>query len=201
MIVSQVASGIARTFDSDLDENEQMVRGAMWLGNLDDLSGLEARYRARVCAAVIRIAVADPEDPEITLAWNWREQLNRLIDNHRRIELLYKGWYAARAAVRIATSDDVVQAINRERLYHRQQVQAAQHRSGIWQSMDSLSKIYGTILGWYSVLGPTTTPECREAHGNNFHVEVPPAIGYPGMVHGECKCTPGRPHANGGMLN
>lgn len=201
MNVQQVASGIATIFDSDLEDSEQMVRGAIWLGNLDELSPLEVRYRARVCSAVIRLAVADPEDGEITLAFNWRNDLAKLMDNHRRVELLYKGWYAAKAAVRVTETEDVVQAMNLERRYHTQHIRASRHRNGIWQSMASLTGIYGDILGWYSVLGPSTTPECRAAHGQNFRVEIPPAIGYPGMVHGECKCTPGRPHQNGAMLN
>lgn len=197
---AQVASGIARTFESDLPDREQMLRSGIWLGSLDGISEVEARERARVCAAVIRLTVADRADASVELAFDWRRPLANLFESFRRIELLYKGFYAVNAAARVAGASDRVAAFHKERLYHRQHLDAAEHRHGIWLSMDSMRGIYGDVLGWYSVLEPSTTPECRAAHGQNFRVTVPPAIGYPGMVHGKCKCTPGRPHAGGAVL-
>lgn len=55
----------------------------------------------------------------------------------------------------------------------------------------------GEILrGWYAE--EDGSPDvCRTADGRNFNALVRPAIGYPGGVHPNCKCTSGKPHAGG----
>lgn len=171
------------------------------LADLDDVLIPSPDTRARVALAVARLVAADVGDGEIHLAWNWRQPLAALVDTHRRMELLYKGWYGVNAFTRVGKATDRIAAIRKERRYHQQHVEAAEHRAGIRRLMQTLTEVYGTTLGWYSVLEPTTTPECREAHGKNFEATMPPAIGYPGMVHGRCKCTPGPPHAGGEMMS
>lgn len=50
------------------------------------------------------------------------------------------------------------------------------------------------LLGWNATLDQRTSADCRWADGRNFNALVMPPIGYPGMVHLECRCEPGLPH-------
>lgn len=49
------------------------------------------------------------------------------------------------------------------------------------------------LLGWRARLDSRTSADCRWAHGRNFNALVMPPIGYPGMVHLECRCEPVAP--------
>lgn len=87
-----------------------------------------------------------------------------------------------------------------EAVYFRQHVQAAGNRMAAASKIDALASSYGPILGWYAQEDRRTTPECRAADGKNFSALYPPEIGWPGVVHMNCRCQPGPPHRNGGML-
>lgn len=63
---------------------------------------------------------------------------------------------------------------------------AATHRSG--------------LLGWKAVMDSRTSAECRAANGRNFSLLSPPAIGYPGSVHVNCRCRPVTAFANAPMV-
>lgn len=197
------ASVVAQVFGMDFDDDEILVRSALALGQLDGLAalGLKVEDRARLCLAIIKMAVSDETDGEITLAFNWRKPLSALTDLQLRMELLFKGWYAVNAVTRVMSAKDRTAAVRRENVYRKQHLKASAHRTRVRRLMDTLVGQYGDVLGWYSVLKDSTTPECRWAHGKNFRVSAPPVIGYPGMVHGECACTPGPPHANGEMMS
>lgn len=67
-------------------------------------------------------------------------------------------------------------------------------------SIDALANQYGAVLGWYARKDDRTTAECREADGKNFRVDNPPDIGYPGIVHMECRCKAGVPYAGAAEL-
>lgn len=81
-----------------------------------------------------------------------------------------------------------------ERRYIAQHLQARQMRSTMARRVDAASRLFGPVLGWRAVMDKLTTPACRAAHGSNFHFASPPAIGYPGTLHGgSCRCLPGPP--------
>jgi hypothetical protein len=80
-----------------------------------------------------------------------------------------------------------------ERRYYGQHMQAIWQRSQAAARIDSASMLYGNLLGWNTVLTPTTTRECLAADGKNFYADHPPSIGWPGMAHPGCRCWPGAP--------
>lgn len=93
------------------------------------------------------------------------------------------------------------QSINAERRYLAQHLDAERIRKLSAQRVDAMAARVGPILGWHAVMDKRTTPECRAAHGRNFSALVPPAIGYPGTLHGgTCRCRPGRPFDSASML-
>jgi len=87
-----------------------------------------------------------------------------------------------------------------EAVYFRQHVQAAGQRMFAASKIDSLAMQYGPVLGWYAANDKRTTAECRAANGKNFSALAPPAIGWPGVVHMNCRCQPGPPYKNAEML-
>ena len=94
----------------------------------------------------------------------------------------------------------IADALPRERRYFSQHIEAAWNRARAAAQVDQAFYAYGPLLGWYSVRDRTTSAECRAAHGGNFYVEYPPAIGWPGSVHPHCRCYPGVPVPGGRML-
>jgi hypothetical protein len=102
------------------------------------------------------------------------------------------------AALEAGESQDVV-ALREER-YYKQHVVASHQRVQAATKLDALAELYGPILGWYARNDKKTTPECRAADGKNFWATTPPAIGWPGMVHVQCRCYGGKPHRRGVML-
>lgn len=85
-------------------------------------------------------------------------------------------------------------AIENERRYLRQHLEAVQRRNTAAKKVAAASYRYGDDLGWYAILDDRTSAECRRAHGSNFNAAEPPRIGYPGTVHAHCRCKPGPPH-------
>jgi hypothetical protein len=65
----------------------------------------------------------------------------------------------------------------------RQQARAAKRDGSTWNG----------LLGWYAVNDANTSAECRAANGRNFDPTRVPPIGFPGAVHGNCRCKPGPP--------
>lgn len=91
-------------------------------------------------------------------------------------------------------------ALPAERRFFGQHIEAAWNRARAASQVDSAYQTYGGLLGWYSLRDRSTSPECRAAHGGNFSVDRPPAIGWPGSVHLHCRCYPGAPVPGGRML-
>jgi hypothetical protein len=87
-----------------------------------------------------------------------------------------------------------------ERRYFQQHVQATAQRMHAATNIDDLALRYGPVLGWYAAKDRKVTAECKDADGKNFSALSPPAIGWPGIVHVNCRCQPGRPHRKGEML-
>jgi hypothetical protein len=207
MRAATAAAGIAKVLDAStlIGESTALNIISAYLIGLDKPSAPRKPPGELVVAAaraLARLTVSDRGDQtsEVSLAWDWRASLSQLSGSGYAQELLYKAWYAVNAMQRITSSSDPTEAFRRERRYHAQHLDAQEQRSRQRQIRDVLSEIYGKTLCWYSVLDEGTTPECREAHGKNFDVDVPPAIGYPGTVHGKCRCTAGPPHQNAEMV-
>ena len=100
----------------------------------------------------------------------------------------------------LARGDSAEEAVIPEHRYFAQHVQAAQQRVLSAEKIDGLRWRYGDVLGWYAYPDGKVTAECRDANGKNFRADVPPRIGWPGFVHVNCRCYPGRPHRRGVML-
>lgn len=94
----------------------------------------------------------------------------------------------------------VADEISNELRYLGQHITASKEREVAGSLIDSASQSYGELLGWYASPGPHVTPECEAANGKNFYAGKPPLIGYPGFVHANCRCAPGKPHPDGAIL-
>lgn len=100
-----------------------------------------------------------------------------------------------------ATVEAASQAVRgAEERYFGQHVTASQSRMDAASKIDALQARYGDVLGWYAKKDKRATEECRNADGHNFSALTPPAIGWPGMVHVNCRCSPGPPHRRAAML-
>lgn len=84
--------------------------------------------------------------------------------------------------------------------YFDQHLQASAQRDRAGSLVDSAAETYGGLLGWYASKSGPSTPECQDADGKNFWADHPPLIGYPGFVHANCKCSPGKPFTNAPVL-
>lgn len=91
-------------------------------------------------------------------------------------------------------------AEEREQHYFRMHLHAVSQRQHAANRIDGLAMQHGDILGWYAVPDAKTTAECRAANGKNFRATIPPVIGWPGIVHTNCRCYPGPPWPRGRML-
>lgn len=114
-------------------------------------------------------------------------------------ELLTRATYAVNAFKRLTSKGkgNWTKALSKEGanyLAHRRAQKAREQKLGV---IDDAIDRWGFLLSWRAVLDDTTTAECRAAHGANFDVNDPPDIGYPGLVHINCRCIPGPP-VNGG---
>jgi SPP1 gp7 family putative phage head morphogenesis protein len=94
----------------------------------------------------------------------------------------------------------VPQAVGVENRYYSQHLLQAQQRMQAASKIDALGEVNDGVLGWYANTDGKTTPECRAANGKNFRADTPPAIGWPGVVHANCRCYPGKPWPRGKML-
>lgn len=124
----------------------------------------------------------------------------------RRAQYLIASARRITTALRDARSHDenmaaaLADAIERERRYYAQHLEASWKRAQAAARVDSSAMLYGPVLGWYSMLDRNTTADCRRADGKNFYAALMPAIGYPGMVHSQCRCLPGPPHPTRAIL-
>ena len=112
-------------------------------------------------------------------------------------ELILRARYAINALGRLGRSalggDDWRSRWKKEANHFLQHRKAQKIREQKLRVLDNLANEYGPILSWRSVLDEGTTPECRDAHGQNFDLRDPPAIGLPGLVHVRCRCEGGAP--------
>lgn len=130
--------------------------------------------------------------------------------SQQRQETFYRAAYVVNAAARIsrviaAASDsedgssleDALRTAGRaERRYLDLHRIARSRRMEAAAEVAAASEDWGPLLGWHTTLDGHATPECRAADASNFRADEPPAIGYPGSLHGgRCRCFPGPPFA------
>lgn len=116
-------------------------------------------------------------------------------------ERLFRATYLLNAAKRINNwfREGIVptEIVRRERRHFEAHRQAQARRRKVAREIDAVAARYGSELGWYAKMDSRTSAECRWANGRNFRVDRRPPIGYPGTVHPNCRCVPGKPHASG----
>lgn len=91
-------------------------------------------------------------------------------------------------------------AASAERRYYGQHLVAMWGRNQAAARIDSASMMYGRLIGWNTVITPTTTAECLAADRHNFLADQMPPIGWPGMAHPGCRCWPGAPFPGAPMV-
>lgn len=164
--------------------------------------------RNRSGIAALRVALATTEAfPEPSLQGVGAAQAEMIRQNELR-----RSAYIVNASIRLrraiedarASGSSLSQAEQQVRYAERrsftQHVQAAGQRMSAASKIDALAIQYGPILGWYAAKDRKVTAECKAADGNNFSALDPPAIGWPGVVHMNCRCQPGPPHRRGKLL-
>ncbi len=115
-------------------------------------------------------------------------------------ETVKRGWFAVNALKRIVGAEDKRAQFEKEKRYFASHKEAQARRAQHAEVRDSLAGLYGPVLGWNSVRGTRTEPECWNAHGMNFSIYRKPRQGFPGEVHLACRCTSGSPWPDGKML-
>lgn len=122
----------------------------------------------------------------------------------RARELTRRAYYVVTAASRVAGAvikgRSVRESLDGERANFKAHVRATERRLAVDAAMKAQEKVHGPLLGWHSKLDERTTPDCREAHGKNFTLTSPPAIGLPGTPHPNCRCAAGAPWPDGEIL-
>lgn len=136
----------------------------------------------------------------------------------QRLNLLRRAQYTVNAARRLTHAtlnptttagrhrtpwQRLAHALRQEHRYLRQHRHATRNRARAAEHADTVGRTRGApdpttrrpgvIVGWYATLDDRTSSECRAAHGSNFRLTEPPAIGLPGTVHPHCRCTAGPP--------
>ena len=96
--------------------------------------------------------------------------------------------------------DAVRAAITAEQRYMTAHLAASQQRVSASSAVDGMAATYGNLLGWNAVIDPRCTPECKAANHKNFYADRPPAIGYPGTTHPNCRCFPSKPFRGAPVL-
>lgn len=92
-------------------------------------------------------------------------------------------------------------ALRAERRYLAQHLAAERTRAEAARRIDRAAAQWGPTLGWFAKGDSRTTLECARAHGADFSALRPPAIGWPGTLHGgACRCRPGPPWNSGRRL-
>ena len=96
-----------------------------------------------------------------------------------------RAMYILAAARRLAEGG----TLDAERRIYAAHQAAERRRTEAARQIDETAAAHGPILGWWSHKDSRTTPACRAAHGTNFSALAPPAMGWPGTLHGgQCRC-------------
>ena len=156
------------------------------------VAGLMAPFRLGRSAIIeaVRIAMIRPVT---TLP----ETARRAAGETRKTEYYYRAAYIVQSAQRIHRTTRAGQplstAVRSERAAYQRHLDAQGKRATQAGKINRIAARFGDTLGWYAVMDSKTSAECRAANGKNFTAGDRPAIGYPGTVHPECRCVPGKP--------
>lgn len=155
---------------------------------------------AAALAAAVALVSRWPQPPQQGHGFGTTEAVKE--NELRRASFLMNAYRRLRAAqaAEARDPDAITEELKDELHYLSQHFQASQQRERAGSLVDTAAGTYGPLLGWYAAPGDHSTPECQEADGKNFYAAVPPLIGYPGFVHANCKCTPGKPFADGAIM-
>ena len=115
-------------------------------------------------------------------------------------EIALRGWFAVNALKRLWQAEDKRAQLEKEKRYFAAHRTMQDRRAKHAAIRDQMASLYGPVLGWYSVRGPTTEAHCRNNHGKNFRASRRPRGGFPGEVHPNCQCTPGAPWPDGRVI-
>jgi SPP1 gp7 family putative phage head morphogenesis protein len=115
------------------------------------------------------------------------------------MESSYRAAYLVNASRRIMVSlktGDLKRALSAEAGYFKMHLQATAKRKAVGKQVDAQVAIHGKTLGWKAVMDTRTSAECAAMDGENFSVDDPPVIGWPGTVHLHCRCKAVAPFAS-----
>ncbi len=150
------------------------------------------RDKAALAAALRILESMPPEPVEGGTAQQYVTKLNEM----RRAAYLILCFNRLLQAYNAGGIAGMQAAARTELRYFNQHVEADGLRMRAANEIDRLAEKYGPTLGWYAKLDGKTTQECRDANGKNFSASKPPRIGWPGVVHVNCRCKAGPPHRN-----
>lgn len=135
-------------------------------------------------------------------AQRWAVKANLL----RRAQFFLAAAKRTQQAIVAARSQDepviaaIRDALTTEKRFMSQHIAASTGRIQAATAVDGMAATYGNLIGWKSVRDKRTTAECYAANGKNFHAGKPPAIGYPGATHPNCRCIPVPPFKGAPVL-
>lgn len=205
---SEISAHIARVLATE-DEEDREAAVADYLLE-DPLSeqappDMAADIALVVAGLILTEQVTTKAGDEVKLAFSLDTLLGKGVNGLAATaqsleELLFKAIYAQNAFRRLLRADNRKDAFQRERRFHASHLHNSQRRISAARMVDAASREYGIVLGWRAVLDDSTTSECRHAHAKNFRADRRPAIGYPGAVHGWCRCAPGPPVPGAALL-
>jgi hypothetical protein len=107
------------------------------------------------------------------------------------VATIQRGMIARRAMYLLAGARRLASGgnIEAERVFHGAHLAAERRRLEAAEQIDATAAVHGPILGWWAHKDAKTTRACRAAHGTNFSALYPPAMGWPGVLHGgQCRC-------------
>jgi SPP1 gp7 family putative phage head morphogenesis protein len=106
-------------------------------------------------------------------------------------EPAYRAQFLVNSAKRLAVAHDMgvgdIQ-LAKERAYLAAHRRATRNRLQVAERIDAMAQD-SPWLEWHTVLDEKTTPDCRAMNGQIFTLDQPPAIGWPGAVHPQCRCS------------
>lgn len=165
-------------------------------------AGMSIRHRE--LEAVLALVMAQP--PEATGFYGHVTAQAAQLNHMRRAQFVIAAARRVHQALIEARSADrplgqaLADALAAERRYYGQHLVAMWARNKAAAAIDSAAMLHGRLLGWNTVLTPTTTPECLAANRHNFLADQMPPIGWPGLAHPGCRCYPGPPFPGAPMV-
>ena len=106
---------------------------------------------------------------------------------------LYRAAFLVNSSRRVSAANEPKKQMEREQQFWQMHVSASNRRMIMAKDAEVAAEEHGKLLGWYTTIDARTDDACRAANRRNFDVSNPPVIGWPGSVHGFCRCKVGPP--------